>query len=880
MQEKAQHVAWGKRPRDGDENAKFHPLGDHMLDVAACFIALTAQGGRIRAAMHATAGRVLDEKDIARLAVFVYLHDFGKANSGFQAKRWRTGAPRGWPAHAGHGVEARLAFELDESVLAGLPLDDMSEWGDAAFDLMLASLGHHGRPLREPVGIDPHVWKPVFDTDGREVYNPVLTLTQIGDQLRRNLPGAFERGGESLPVGPSFVHLFAGLVQLADWLGSDERFFGYSEPGVGRTFDEALQRATEAVETIGLNPRQLRAAVKHAGIKFESAFGLKSPRPAQAALGNTELGPLLILESETGSGKTEAALWRFVTLFEAGKVDSLYFALPTRVAAVQLYERVRDFVARLWPSSAPVVVRALPGYESADGSDKIALPDYEVQWSDHPDDIAAPRRWAAESPKRFLAATIAVGTVDQALLAALSVRHAHLRHAMLSRSLLVVDEVHASDTYMSELLEHLLDAHLATGGHALLLSATLGSNQRVRFQGIVTEAVGKTYLPVVEEACALPYPALTDGAHVTCLGNSGLKKRIHWQTIDAIDDHAHVARIAVDAARQGARVLIVRNTVPSAIATQKAIEASIDDRAWLFDVDGTATLHHSRFSRQDRPLLDAAVEARIGKARDGAKACIVVGTQTLEQSLDLDADLLITDICPMDVLLQRIGRLHRHVRPDSERPEAFRQARVWVLVPENGSFDAYLDRPRNGLGRLRNGGGVYPDLRMIEATRRLIDEQTEREIPRDNRALVERATHPECLDAIADELGAAWKHLARQLDGGKSAERVVARLHALNYDASFEALAFPGDEERVATRLGAADRLIRFDPPMRGPFGFDVREIAIRHHMLPADLDLDVKPSDISLCDGGFEFSLGGARFTYGRFGVERQAAVKERKSA
>jgi CRISPR-associated endonuclease/helicase Cas3 len=859
-----EHVAWGKRSRDGDEHAPFHPLCDHMLDVAACFVALTVEGGRIRDAMHATAGRVLDDRDIARLAVFVFLHDFGKANSGFQAKRWRTGAPRGWPSHAGHCVEARLAFELDEHPLAGLPLNEMSSWGNAAFDLMLASLGHHGRPVREPVGADPHVWKPVFGADGREVYNPAVALAEIGDRVRRELKRAFEPGGDSLPASASFVHLFAGLVQLADWLGSDQRFFRYSEPGVTRTFSEALQFATHAVETIGLNATPLRAALRQAGITFESAFDVASPLPAQAALGDAALGPLLVLESETGSGKTEAALWRFATLFEAGKVDSLYFALPTRVAASQVYERVRKFVARVWSTNAPVVVRALPGYESADGTNKIALPDYQTQWSDNPDDLNASRRWAAESPKRFLAATIAVGTIDQALLAALSVRHAHLRHAMLSRSLLVVDEVHASDTYMSELLEHLVDAHIVTGGHALLLSATLGSSQRVRFQG-------KTCPPSVDDACALPYPALTDGARLFKLDPGGRKKHIHWETLNAIDDHARVAQLAIDAARQGARVLIVRNTVPSAIATQKAIEAAIDDRAWLFDVEGVATLHHSRFSRQDRPLLDAQVEARIGKERKGMKACIVVGTQTLEQSLDLDADLLITDICPMDVLLQRIGRLHRHKRADSQRPEAFRQPRAWVLIPRSASFDACLERPRSGLGNLRNGGGVYPDLRMIEATRRLIDAQPERQIPRDNRVLVERATHPHCLDAIANELGAAWQQMAQQLDGGKSAERVVARMHALNYDARFEALAFPGAEEHVATRLGAADRLIHFDPPVRGPFGIGVKEIAIRHHMLPADLDPDVSPFDISAHGEGFEFTLGGDRFTYSRFGVEKR---------
>jgi CRISPR-associated endonuclease/helicase Cas3 len=104
------------------------------------------------------------------------------------------------------------------------------------------------------------------------------------------------------------------------------------------------------------------------------------------------LGPLVILESETGSGKTEAALWRYVHLLRIGAVDGLYFALPTRVSASQLYQRVCSTVQRLWPTDAPVVVRALPGYVSADGHEAWALPDFKVLWSDRPDDRRAHRR--------------------------------------------------------------------------------------------------------------------------------------------------------------------------------------------------------------------------------------------------------------------------------------------------------------------------------------------------------------------------------------------------------------------------------------------------------------------------------------------------------
>ena len=189
---------------------------------------------------------------------------------------------------------------------------------------------------------------------------------------------------------------------------------------------------------------------------------------------------LVIIESETGSGKTEAALWRFARMFQAEKVDGLYFALPTRAAASQLHRRVKDFTTRLFPDGdRPAVVLAVPGYDAGPGVGPVALPNYDLDAAGHSE---SEKPWAAESPKRYLAAQIAVGTVDQAMLGALQVKHAHLRASCLARNLLVVDEVHASDTYMTEIIRALLNAHTGSGGYALLMSATLGSEARQRWR--------------------------------------------------------------------------------------------------------------------------------------------------------------------------------------------------------------------------------------------------------------------------------------------------------------------------------------------------------------------------------------------------------------
>ena len=173
-------------------------------------------------------------------------------------------------------------------------------------------------------------------------------------------------------------------------------------------------------------------------------------------------------------------------MYQDGLVDGLYFALPTRSAASQLHQRVNRFISNLFPDGPkPEPVLAVPGYLKAGDFTGQHLSRYEVCWEDHAGHDAVGKFWAAESAKRFLAAQIAVGTVDQAMMGALKVRHAHMRTACLARNLLVIDEVHASDTYMRAIIEALLDAHTDAGGYALLMSATLGSaaRQSLLFRG-------------------------------------------------------------------------------------------------------------------------------------------------------------------------------------------------------------------------------------------------------------------------------------------------------------------------------------------------------------------------------------------------------------
>ncbi len=373
-----------------------------------------------------------------------------------------------------------LALRLADTLMA----EEFASWG-ALEPAVRAVAAHHGQPITQAqIEQDERnrlatLWAPGPD------YDPIAALIPLAQAIRNDwFPAAFQASGPPLPETPRFWHAVAGLVMLADWIGSNQKDFPlYIEPATDRLarIEHAREIAPRLLDDYGFDPASKRKSLPAVSFASVSKY---PPRPVQEAVGKPE-GQIVILEAETGSGKTEAALYRFARLFERGEVDGLYFALPTRVAAKSLEGRIRKAVRRMFRCSPrPAVILAVPGYAKVDGVSGKPLPDFEVLWDDNPDSGAKRARWAAEHPKRFLAGTIAVGTIDQALLGAIQVRHAHMRSSSLLRHLLVVDEVHASDIYMERLLASLLDQHTRAGGHALLLSATLGSTARRRLLGL------------------------------------------------------------------------------------------------------------------------------------------------------------------------------------------------------------------------------------------------------------------------------------------------------------------------------------------------------------------------------------------------------------
>ena len=882
----------------------------HCIDVAAVVRALLDLP-TWRRRLNCLARRELTPLDIDRLTVFAFLHDTGKAGAGFYAKGVTDSERDAWLRRTG-GDEKQCGHTRVVAPLLGidplyephrraLGIDEMRAWGGGnpyagqqMLNLWLAAVSHHGDPLAAE---ELERQSGVFATWLHPIagYEPLYGLQQLRDTARALWPAAYEEGPAWGEPAQPLIHAFAGLVSLADWIGShaDDAYFPYDlGPQDGRRWNVTLARAREVLRRMCIDVEAIRADLRRRSPSFVDVFGF-APTDMQRKAAEPAWASPTVLEAETGSGKTEAALWRFKTLFEAGEVDALCFLLPTRVAATGISGRLQQFIERLFPDSAlrPNTVLAVPGYLRANGEDGTRLAPFRVLWPD--DRERDPLYWAAENSKRYFAAAAAAGTVDQFLLSTLQTRHAHLRGSVLLRSLVVVDEVHASDRYMRVLLSLALKRHLAAGGHALLLSATLTSDmrdellrtglRRARSRPRESQPVATAEVAGDPRARsdAPDYPRLSAPGQAPYIGSIAENKSIRHTLSPFMRDADEVAGIAADAVQRGARVLVLRNTVRQAVATQRALEARLGgDHPALFRCRGVAALHHGRYAFPDRRVLDAEVERLFGKgAAADPTPCVLCATQTVEISVDCDADFMITDLAPMDVLLQRLGRLHRHRTRDPCRAAGFRDAQCVILVPPLRMEDLL-----QGGGASRGLGigsrSAYPDLLCLEATWKALEDTTTfpaLEIPLHNRALVERSCSRAALSLLAERSGEAWKEHWKLLEGKVHAQGGQAELNSFDWLKEWRE-AMPGElNADVRTRLGLDGVELELPQPWdASPFGQRIERLTAPAWMLPPQPGHGPPAmTDAQTWDATLRFRVGDREYIYDRFGLAIDATAR-----
>jgi CRISPR-associated endonuclease/helicase Cas3 len=551
------------------------------------------------------------------------------------------------------------------------------------------------------------------------------------------LPPALHALPELTDVSTATMAL-TGFTILCDWLGSDERLFVPTpDLDLDSYLPQSRLRARHAVEAAGF----CRSTRSSAPVQFAGLFLDRSPpRPLQAAVDEIPesllAGPCLaIIEAPTGEGKTEAALALAHRLAQASGTDEMYYALPTTATSNQMYGRLEEHLRDRLALHASV--------ELIHGQAFLAKDDLQIQPLDNaePADQRAAIEWFT-SKKRALLAPFGVGTIDQAELAALNVKHSALRLAGLAGKVLILDEVHAYDTYMTTIVETLCRWLSALGTSVVLLSATLPRAQRTA----LAHAYGVR--SDIDERDAYPclwvlrpgQPAYT--AHPPAWKPD---RKLGIRDLHLADDASEAkAEWLLDAMADGGCACWITNTVDRA---QKLYEA-LDDSSLSDDVD--LMLLHARFPLEDRGRIEQALIKRFGPGHRETprKAGIVVGTQVLEQSLDLDFDVMVSDLAPVDLLLQRAGRLQRH---DRARPAQHADGPVlWINFEQDESGGPLLGVDRH----------IYDEF-LLRQTWQVLRGRDELCLPADYRVLVEAVYGVRTVDGD-DPLAKAWDALLKK----------------------------------------------------------------------------------------------------------------------
>ncbi|MGW2324854.1 type I-E CRISPR-associated protein Cse1/CasA [Streptomyces sp. NPDC001700] len=710
--------AWGKHERTTDE---WLPLWRHMSDSAAVAGKLWDEWvpGNVKALV--AEGLPQGAEDARRVVVFTTAaHDIGKATPAFAcqvdglAQRMRS-VGLDMPDQRQITVDRRMApHGLAGQLLVQEWLAERFGWSSRASGQFAVVVGgHHGTPPEHQqihdLRLHPHLLRTPGASEAKwraaqyELMDACAQLAQVEDRLA-------DWQAVRLPQPVQVV--LTALVIVADWIASSAELFPYdpaswAPPHSAEGEARRLEAAWAGLDLPG--PWALAEPDLSAEELFTERFDLPDGaevRPVQAeAVRMARRMPaagLLIVEAPMGEGKTEAAFAAAEILGARTGAGGCLVALPTRATSDAMFPRLLNWLDHL-PSDGPRSV-VLAHAKSAlndlwaglirAGHRKIMAVE-----PDSPDQIPAPGKARRSSPaglhahqwlrgrKKALLASFAVGTIDQVLFAGLKTRHLALRHLAVAGKVVIIDEVHAYDAYMNAYLDRVLEWLAAYRVPVVLLSATLPAERRRELAAAYSGESGQPP-DVPEDAYPLITAAAPGSAVLTARppAASGRRTDVRLERLD--DDLPQLAQRLERELRDGGCALVVRNTV------DRVLEAAEQLREH-FGTDAV-TVAHSRFLAADRARNDTELRQRFGPTGDRpAGPHIVVASQVVEQSLDIDFDLLVTDLAPVDLMLQRMGRLHRHPRT---RPARLAQARCLVTgvgwqadppEPVQGSLGVY-----------------------------------------------------------------------------------------------------------------------------------------------------------------------------------------------
>ena len=486
--------------------------------------------------------------------------------------------------------------------------------------------------------------------------------------------------------------VISGMLVTADWIASNTTYFPLISADQKGEFGDYPKRIENAWTTIGFpNMWESKARFGLDDEAFKERFGFL-PNPTQADIISTatdaESSGIYIIEAPMGLGKTEAALALSEILAARAGAGGMFFGMPTQATSNGIFPRLEKWAGGLAEDEQTLLAIKLAHGNAALNEDYRELFTGHSNLNIESDSGLIVHDWFS-GRKQTLLSDFVIGTVDQLLMAALKQKHVMLKHFGLSGKVVVVDECHAYDAYMSQYLDMAIKWLGIYKVPVIILSATLSEKRRAELIEAYTDSekhrakhteahIDKT---IADEAWkhSLAYPLLTYTENNTvkqkALAFDGENKEVSVRRIIR-DEVAATAGYAVE---RGGCVGVIVNTVRKAQEIAAELQSAFPKAEVI--------IMHAQFIMTDRAKREEQILKRVGKhsTPESRRGLIIVGTQVLEQSLDLDFDLMITELCPMDLLLQRTGRLHRHNRA---RPQGLETASCFVLDETDDSFDS------------------------------------------------------------------------------------------------------------------------------------------------------------------------------------------------
>lgn len=685
-----------------DTGGTWLPLWMHLRDAAGIMRKLAAKW--VPEAVYEATG--LARGEFLKTAVFLgAIHDIGKATSYFQSIITKS-----CPEKREEIQSAGFVVNHEYRAAGKTPHAHAGQWillsekcGFGVHEsLALVAGAHHGKPVSAEAYLEETDLLQLYPINfyGTEKESRATRLWE--DSWQDILEQAMELAGFSsvheLPeLSMEAQVLFSGLLIAADWLASNPAYFPLLPLEDWGEENLYPKRVNDGWERAAL-PEGWRSEVHRMdeGL-FQERFGFL-PNDVQKRMlevvNRCEVPGIFILEAQMGIGKTEAALGAAEMLACRKKDGGIFFGLPTQATSNGLFGRLYEWGAKVSEGTASAIRLAHSSAEFQEDYHRLMLKGKSFVEEDGQEGLNV-HPWF-QGNKRALLADFVIGTVDQFLMASLKRKHFMLRHVGLAGKVVVIDECHAYDAYMNEYLDRSLQWMAAYGVPVILLSATLPGSRRRKLAETYAKSYARYRLgkrkPRIEcphdrweEDMGYPLLTWTNGERIeqVKIQQEVPVKRVKLRYADSIGETMDLLNERLE---EGGCACIIANTVRVAQEIYSECIGRIKDAEVI--------LYHAQFIMPDRYRKERALLKRMGKtSKDKDRnRLILIGTQVLEQSLDYDADIMVTQLCPIDLLFQRIGRLHRHKRDGRtegcSRPARLREPECIILRDGEEDYDA------------------------------------------------------------------------------------------------------------------------------------------------------------------------------------------------